>query len=48
MSDYGTRAREKAEKQLELHLLRTYTEAQKDILKKLDEFTSKYKKKDGS
>lgn len=46
MSDYGTRARESVERQVELRLQYTYTKAQKDILKKLDEFTSKYKEKD--
>lgn len=46
MTDEGIRARESVEKQLELRLKRTYTEAQNDILKKLDEFTSKYKEKD--
>lgn len=46
MSDEGIRAREKAEKQMELRLLKTYTEAQKDILKKLDGFVSQHKAKD--
>lgn len=46
MTDYGTRARDRVEKQLELRLKKTYTEAQKDILKKLDEFTTKFKAQD--
>lgn len=46
MSDYGERARESVEKQLELRLKQTYTQAQKDILRKLDDFTSKFNRKD--
>lgn len=46
MSDYGERARESVERQLELRLKQTYTQAQKDILRKLDDFTSKFNRKD--
>ena len=46
MSDYGVRAREQVEKQLELRLKRVYTEAQKDIVGKLNAFISRYTARD--
>lgn len=46
MQDYGTRYKDSVQRVLEARLQRIYTEAQKDILGKLDEFTRQYKAKD--
>ena len=46
MSDYGTRYTDRTERVLELRIQRLFTEAQKDILEKLDEFIEKFEKKD--
>lgn len=44
--DYGKTYADKAERALELRFQRAFTEAQSDVLKKLDAFTAKYEKKD--
>lgn len=46
MSDYGAQYTARAQRGLEIRLQRLFTEAQSDMLRKLDEFTAKYAEKD--
>ena len=46
MDDYGIHYRDHVEKILEIRLQKAYTEAQKDILRKLNEFTKDYRRKE--